>query len=64
VKVKIIQCLWSDVYGNFMVSSNPQYRWCVQHILKCTTTQTTHCLHSGLDLTMFNCCTHHSTNTE
>ena len=26
VEVKVIKCLWSDVYSSDMVSSNPEYR--------------------------------------
>ena len=26
VEVKVVQCLWSDVYSRYMVSSNLEYR--------------------------------------
>jgi len=33
VEVKIIECLWSDVYRRYMVNSNPECRRCVVCVL-------------------------------
>ena len=34
VEVKIMLCLWSDVYSIYMVSHNPEYSWRVVHHLQ------------------------------